>query len=449
MEFPGTIITKPVRMGILVFFILLFFTLTPLIILYTTGYRYDFSRKAIMSTGAINIDIEPKNAAVYIDGVKQSDQMPLRLKDKMPGKYLVDITAPGYFDWQKIVEVKSKQTVYIKDISMIRKNEPSLIISAETELFSLSETHKYIAYIIKDEKKQKIFIKNLETNQETPILSLNTEKKLDFSWAKKNNYFVVYDSEIPHNILHILNADEPAKDIDLIKKIRYPVTKFSWRNSLEPEFYYSTGLKIISLLPDTEQRLVLTDDVYKDWYMEGDKMWAIEKNTTTNKISILEDILGFKRVFANEDEFDENENDLSIMAAENEQILLKKNNEAEMILLTSGKKFNISGEKFLISDFNNWWLIWTPWEIWTYNEGGEPMLLNRTGQQLKKIVPLDRYNTLALNWAQKTTALFPYYLVTHDLLEQPSTDLFADTDKRVLYFGAEINSQKGIWQMGY
>jgi len=127
--------------------------------------------------------------------------------------------------------------------------------------------------------------------------------------------------------------------------------------------------------------------------------------------------------------------------------MLKNNKKPEMILLTNTAKHRIAAEKFLISKYNNWWLMWSRWELWTYSEGEEPYLLNRSGEHLQKATPLDKYNTLALIWEGKTTVLFPYYLATNDLLNEKIADITVDTDNKILYF---INQNKdGVWKLNY
>ena len=107
-------------------------------------------------------------------------------------------------------------------------------------------------------------------------------------------------------------------------------------------------------------------------------------------------------------------------------------------------------DKIKISQFENWWLMWSPWEIWTYSpQENEPLLLNRSGEQLADIIPLDKYNTLALIWENRATALFPYYLVGHGLIDQRIEYANADTKNKVLYFYAEIEGEKGIWRLLY
>ncbi|MBP6859451.1 MAG: hypothetical protein KBC69_02430, partial [Candidatus Magasanikbacteria bacterium] len=95
----------------------------------------------------------------------------------------------------------------------------------------------------------------------------------------------------------------------------------------------------------------------------------------------------------------------------------------------------------------NWWLLWSEWELWTYSQGEEPNLLNRSGEQLKYTLPLDRYNTLALIWGDRATVLFPYYFVGHDLINEKINLPQADTENKILYFTNE--KKDGIWKLVY
>ena len=62
---------------------------------------------------------------------------------------------------------------------------------------------------------------------------------------------------------------------------------------------------------------------------------------------------------------------------------------------------------------------------------------------------MDKYNTLALAWADKTTVLFPYYLVSNDFLNEKITNLIADTENKILYFINQDKNKEGIWKLNY
>lgn len=242
----------------------------------------------------------------------------------------------------------------------------------------------------------------------------------------------------------IINSADLQKQTDLIKKIESPINKYSWKESSEPELFFSADAKIMSYFPQTDRVLTLSKNTFLDWFMENGQLWTLQTNTTTAQYSIVKDTLGFSSIFKilEEDTANNNAEKLILLAAKNNVALLKKKDSSEMILISGDKTYNIAGEKFLISKHNNWWLIWTPWELWSYNQGEEPMLINRSGEQLQEVLPLDRYNTLALRWAEKTTVLFPYYYVSHDLLNFSTQSVAVESINRILYFTGEIDGKK-------
>lgn len=451
MEFPGSKLSKPIRRTIFVVFFVLFFLISPAIIMYTSGYRYDWRRGLLRETGAVNIDIEPKTAEVFLNNVKIKSKMPVRLSDLIPGKYNIRVTAPGYYEWQKDVDVKSKQTVYVKEITMLQKKEPELFLQGEIITAKISFDDTYLAYLEKKNNLLEVQIKNIVQNTEpVTVYRLPASKEgYTISWAPTGNYILLNELAPPYETMVIIDANHPEKQTDLIKKLKFAVDKFQWKDSGEPELYFSTKLRIMSVLPSTEQNFILTKNTFIDWFVENGQLWAIEQNTSTKKISVTKDAIGFKSTFIPETVLSESEQNLQFLSAKNDHVLLKKTDKSEVVFFIKDKKYTFNGEKFSISKYNDWWIIWTPWEIWTYSRGEEPNLLNRSGQQLDEVIPLDKYNTLALVWADKTTALYPYYLVTHDIINTQAISTSADTKSKIIYFIADIDEKKGVWKLSY
>jgi hypothetical protein len=68
---------------------------------------------------------------------------------------------------------------------------------------------------------------------------------------------------------------------------------------------------------------------------------------------------------------------------------------------------------------------------------------------LDEVLPLDRYNTLLLVWAKKTSIFFPYYGVNHDFINTIFTSVKTDLQSKTLYFTAKIDNQNGLWKLAY
>ena len=455
MEYPQTKFTHSARLLMLILFIIAFFVISPIIIMYTAGYRYDWRNGLLKETGAISVDVEPKNATVYLNGIKLQDKMPIRLNNIAPAKYSLRIAAPGYFDWLKEIEVKNKQTNYTKEISLIKKNKPQILINGKIDNMAISYDGRFIIYSTQKNSSTEIWLWN-NTNQQATILSrFNSLEPTTIIWAEKNNYALIVDSIPPYSRLLVINAANPLKQTDLAYN-NPPIKKFEWGNPSDPQLYYSTKENIFLYSPATAKSQIITKNIYLDWQMENGQLWTMQTDSSTKQYKITKDTLGFNSVFNHLDSTDMNlatgqteKENLQILAARQNMVLLQNNKSLQIILLTNSNKYKIPAEKFLISKYNNWWLIWSHWELWTYSEGEEPYLLNRSGERLQKVAPLDKYNTLALVWANKTTVLFPYYMATHDLLDEKITNIAADTENKILYFINQDKNKEGIWKLNY
>ncbi len=447
MEYPGTKLTKPIRQAIFVFFLLLFFIISPIIIMYTSGYRYDFKNGLLRETGSVNIDILPTSAEAYLNNSKLKSNIPIRLNNLIAGKFSLTLKSPGYFDWQKNIEVVNKETVYIKDVVMIKKNTAQLLTDGEIEDLSMSIDKKFLIYSLRKNDTKEIWQKNIKTGENILLKTSFPDKPLTISFSTNGNYYLVSTQEKPYKQIIIVETQKPDKIIDLSDYSKTDILKYQWKDGYSSELYYATPAQIMIFFPETQSQLFVARTDFVDWYMEGEKMWIIRNNTSTKKMEIIRDFLGFGSVFVEEQE---NLIDTwEILMVKSDLLLLKQTNQAKMLILTQDKKYNISGEKFFISKYNNWLVIWTSWEIWTKAQNEEPVLLNRSGMQLQRVLTLDKYNTLGLIWAENTTVLFPYYLVSHELLSQKINTAISDSDNRILYFGGKYENKEGLWKLEY
>ncbi|MDO8499437.1 MAG: PEGA domain-containing protein [bacterium] len=451
MEYPGAKLTRPIRRVILASLILAFLIISPLIIAYTGGYRYDWQNGLLKETGAISIDVEPPNATVYLNGAQLTNKIPIRLKNVVPQKYTIKITAPGYYDWVKDVEVGNKQTAYIKEIVLLQKNDPRLLVAGNVKEVNISPDESRLIYTVETNGTKEIWLMNLTNPGSELILTKKTTVATSINWSADSSYFSVSIETDPYAELLIINTNKPNKNIDLVKTIKYPIDKFQWKESGEPELFFSTKLKIMSYLPPSDRLLTLAKNSWLDWQMENGQLWTVGTNTSTNQYILQKDTLGFASLAATWERTAEddakNQTNYKILTAKNGAVLLTKTGSAETLLVSGAKQYKLSGEKFVISRYNNWWLMWTPWELWSYSANFDPLLLNRSGEQLQEAMPLDKFNTLGLRWLDKTTVFFPYYYVSHELNIGRVLSIAMDTNNRMLYYAG--GDKSGLWELKY
>ncbi|HNU95797.1 MAG TPA: PEGA domain-containing protein [Candidatus Magasanikbacteria bacterium] len=448
MEYPNSKLSKNIRRTIFYFFIFLFLIISPAVLMYTAGYRYDLKNGFLRITGSVNIDVLPNTAEVYLNNNKLKTKIPIRLNDLTAGKFSLTIKNPGYFDWQKNIEVVSKETVYIKDVVLIEKNQPVLLHEGEVEEISLSPDNKTLVYVVKKQDQKEIWQKNTKTGEKLLVIdSFPPEEPILITFSPNSNYYILSTDKKPYEKLFIVSAQKTKEIFDFAAYVKEPIYKFQWHDGQNSEIYYDTSSQIFTFFPETKSQIFVMKKNFLDWYMEGNKLWIIKENSSTNKMELIKDSLGFGEIFSEEKELSAKQ--WEILVAKNDFVLLKKINQAEMLLFTQNKKYPINGEKFFISKYNNWLITWTSWEIWTKAQNEEPALLNRSGMQLQQVLPLDKYNTLGLVWAGNTTVLFPYYLVSHELISQKINSAGSDSDNRILYFSGKHEDKDGLWKLKY
>jgi len=456
MEYPGAKFTRPLRRALLVFFIALFFIISPMVVLFASGYRYDWYARRPVKNGSMSIDVEPETTQVIITGnrLKFNDDVPVRLMNIPPDKYTVRLAADGYYPWIKDLEVKSKQTAYIKEIGLLRQKTPDMIVSGQIANLALSDDGAYLLYILQREKITEIWSKNQESRTPAILMRFSNTEPLKITWAPNNRYAVVSNLEPPYRRVTIINPDLAGWYHNIRSGTQPLIEKFQWNNSNEPELIYSAKKTIKSILFPGKQTRTVAKNNFADWFMEQNQLWTLRFNTTSRQYVVFKDSLGFPSEYRKLKKFDNATstvapNNWDIIAARSGNILLKQPGAPQMLLITPQDDFDINAERFLISRYNNWWLFWTPWELWSYSPSEQPYLLNRSGEQLRFVEPLDQYNTLGLIWANKATALYPYYLVTQTLLSGDIRQFATDSERKILYLLGTLNGHEGLWSLEY
>jgi len=139
-----------------IIFIMAFLVITPLVCLYAAGYKVT-SNFRIAKTGMLVISTRPKGADIYLNGERQQlfldkyfgqgnnyVRTPAKIKNLLPGDYDIRLELPGYWPWQKKLEVKPGETTYAEDIYLFKNDLPLSLADGAFDNFSLSPNKKYL-----------------------------------------------------------------------------------------------------------------------------------------------------------------------------------------------------------------------------------------------------------------------------------------------------------------
>lgn len=168
--------------------ILIFLISAPLLILYTAGFRYDFRKKQIQSTGSIYVKTLPSDPHIYLNNKLVGKKTPLRLNHLSPNRYNLKIQKQNFQTWQKNLEVYPNQATFVdKVILWPTKPEQKIIINDDIKSFSINKKEDKIIW----QKNNSLFLYNVLSKKSEKILNLPSESIPEFNWSAKGDMVII------------------------------------------------------------------------------------------------------------------------------------------------------------------------------------------------------------------------------------------------------------------
>lgn len=147
--------TKRARKILFLICLIIFLFLSPSIIFYFQGYRFDLKNKKLTQTGGLFIKAIPKQVEIYLDGklIKGTDFLfgSALIENLLPGKYEVTLQKNGYFSWKKNLEIKEKEVTEARNIILFPENLAFEHLAKGVENFWFSPDEKKI--ILKEQEE--------------------------------------------------------------------------------------------------------------------------------------------------------------------------------------------------------------------------------------------------------------------------------------------------------
>lgn len=217
-------------------FSLAFIFLTPVIVYYSLGYKFDIKSKKFLKTGALSIKTFPRAITVYLDGQKMDELTPSTIRELMPRKYNLVLEKEGFYPYSMEIEIKPS-LVNSVDVFLVPKIEGIEKVKFDFNIYKfflmrqiftekiLVFTDKGIYFLdtgFEGVKKisEQVFEERLANSIEEVIANNN---KLIF-WNKKNIWVVDVSSEnvSSGNMASLIyTAENNIKDVFLGLRERY------------------------------------------------------------------------------------------------------------------------------------------------------------------------------------------------------------------------------------
>jgi len=183
---------------------ILFILFAPLAIIYSQGYRINFSpeqgEKIITQTGGLFLKIQPRQAEVYIDGkLKENTDFlfgSLLVENLIPGKYAIEVKKEGYSSWQKTLEIKEKTVTEAKDIVLFLKDPGIKTLAENIQDFWFSPDQKKLIFKEEDEKGWFLTLYEPEKDLRSRLIKKNDistkeVKLLDITFSEDSKEIII------------------------------------------------------------------------------------------------------------------------------------------------------------------------------------------------------------------------------------------------------------------
>jgi hypothetical protein len=183
-------------------FAILFLLTTPVAILYSQGYRFNQYQGIFIHSGSITVKSTPSSPSIYLNGELQpSGRLDIinnstTLNGLRPGTYNLKVTADGYGDWEKNVEVHSGVSTEFWNVFLPQKKYSPKELNAEgTQRYFPSPFGKKVAYFKKNAENLEVWSLDMKTNEPTlifakPDLEFSTDPLENAEWDSNEQMLI-------------------------------------------------------------------------------------------------------------------------------------------------------------------------------------------------------------------------------------------------------------------
>jgi len=266
-----------------------FIIITPLVILYARGYKFDFDRGVFVHSGTIFFKSNTQDIVATLNEEKKDSKKinisgnSYSISGLIPDNYKLTVEAPGYQSWNKNIDVHSGLASEFWNILLVRNEYTKTDYNTDgIQKFFISPQGKYI-----------IYTQNTANGLATNILNIqekNIEKTFNFSdWE-----FI--EEERMENI-----EWSPEEDY-----ISVPVKKIIRQSTLtgeqsSPYAYFiidpakGTSFSLNELLKNNDLSYVRWDPKDKNYlfYLSNEILYRANINNITDVTQIAQDVSSF------------------------------------------------------------------------------------------------------------------------------------------------------------
>ena len=252
--------------------ILVLLLAAPPLVLYTTGFRYDWEYHRLVETGSLVVKSQPTGAAIYLNGQLYQEPTPTIINNILPGKINLEVKKDGYHLWQKNLAVNPRLTTFVENIKLFLKSETETYLPAPVaDYWWNAKQDKLIFSTAKELRlyntlnQKNILIAKLPPGQNPAVL-----------WSPHDDRFIFNQ--------FVIDAGANDKFTDLATIAPEALKNLQW-DPLAPDTIYGLGNKGLYRVPYLIKtaRLVKSGKIL-NYTLRNDKIITLQKTAANTSL---------------------------------------------------------------------------------------------------------------------------------------------------------------------
>jgi len=437
--------SKKIRDYLLLAFVVSFVFLTVIFSLYASGYKFNLSwplkfNKLLQKTGMLIVASQPAGATIYLNNKPQKDSSfkpwkknylttSAKIKNILPGEYLLRLELAGYWPFEKKISVNSGETTFAEDINLFLAAEPLLITPTVKSELTISQNKKYL------------YLAALKQ-----IWNLKSSQAKELPGAETSSQWLAGDKLLSAGIIF---SAEKTTELNYRKMIGSEAKQWFYEENTG-RLYYQHQNSLNRLESDGRTNtLILNNRSDATFEPRNDHLYLVNenqgqivlqdynlKNKKIDQELVLPTVGQYRFIF-------DGQATLSLYDEKNKTLYLINPNNlgANPTTLKNVISWQWLGNGRLL--YNN------PWEIYLFDlKTNQTSLVTRVSEAITKIIWHPDNNYLIFSSAQSLKAVDLKNGTTINLLSAAQiANPVLDEKNDYLYFWADINQQQGIYKI--
>lgn len=286
--------TKKTRLIILLICTVLFLMITPYVVLYSLGYKIDFTKRKIIATGGIYVRVLPQETNITIDSnIKNKTGIfsnSIFVQNLLPREHHILIEKEGYYDYEKNLAVEENEVTKLENVILFKQHMLFEKLADPKQFASFNQTPPEKFTI----KNNNLYYANSTKNSQLTLAQKNTPLlKSIVTYVISNNTIVWLSSDgyLEKSDIDGKNTEKLSEiAIKVNKKLSYQFTVFEdilFLQETNTLFIFDQNTKSFQEFYKPVKKIKISPDGQKILYYNNNEIFYSLSSLMNKKISLI------------------------------------------------------------------------------------------------------------------------------------------------------------------